>query len=174
MTESYRIEEATLSDIPALVNIWKMIDQGTQCEASFGGYTKEKISRANELIRHNLQSPNAHLLIALPVGPAVKTIKPSMHSKPIVGTLSGHIYHKPAVKASCVGVLYSLWVEPDEREQGLAKALLAAMEKDLIDKGAQAFQVGWDVANTVAARWWTNQGYAPYEVIASKKVEDRR
>lgn len=150
------IRQAHTKEIPILVDLWEAIDSFPQAIRPFGGDSHDKPEHAKTLIEHTLHSGNASVLVAC------------NETNHIVGTLSGHVFTKPAVNISQIGVIYSLWVEKEYRCQGIGQSLLSQLESDLINKGAEAFQVGWDTANTSAAAWWQKRGYLPYEVIASK------
>jgi ribosomal protein S18 acetylase RimI-like enzyme len=150
------IRQANKHDIPHLVQCWQAIDQYPQAERPFGGDSADKPRHAKLLLERTLVSPSAVVLVAI------------NEQEQIIGTIAGHVFEKPAVNISHVGVIYSLWVDETERSQGVGQSLLNHLEKALRDKGAQALQVGWDTANSTAAAWWQKRGYLPYEVIASK------
>lgn len=153
------IQPATKAHIPTMVTMWQAIDQFPQGERPFGGDSSDKPLRAQDFIERTLQLENAAVLIA------------RNDKGDTIGTISGHVFEKPAVQVNPIGVIYGLWVEDDYRRQGIATRLLKHLENELQKKGAKAFQVGWDVPNTLAAAWWQKQGYLPYEVIASKMIK---
>ncbi len=153
---NYDIQEAKTSDADPIASLWQRIDECTPTRP-FGGDTASKIERAKDIISHAIQSSGAHILVA-------------KSNQEIIGTITGHLYERPAVQLSSVGVIYSLWVSPDCRRQGIGQALVDAIEQHLILMGAQAFQVGWDTVNEYAGEWWQKRGYNPYETIASKNV----
>lgn len=155
------IIEATEPHIPVIVEMWQSIDDFPQVPRPFGGDSLDKPEHAEHLIRHAIHADGALVLLAI------------TDKEQVVGTISGHLFEKPAVNITHVGVVYSLWVDEDYRRRGIAKQLLSALEQGLTNKGAQAFQVGWDTGNTTAAQWWQQQGYAPYETIASKVVDNK-
>ncbi len=152
----YNIQEAKATDADLIASLWQCIDECTPTRP-FGGDTSSKIERAKEIITHAIQSSSAHILVA-------------KSDKSIIGTITGHIYERPAVQLSAVGVIYSLWVAPEYRKQGVGQTLVDTIEQRLIVMGAQAFQVGWDTVNEYAGEWWQKRGYNPYETIASKNV----
>lgn len=154
--QSYSIVEAKITDSTLLAHFWQEIDNESP-KRPFGGDTDSKLQRAREIISHAISSPTAHVLAA-------------MQDSTVIGTITGHIYQRPAVKLSSVGVIYSLWVTPEHRKQGVGQALLDAIEQQLILMGAEAFQVGWDTGNSYAATWWQQRGYNAYETIASKNI----
>lgn len=153
------IEEAKLHHISAIAECWQEIDIASEAPRPFGGDSGGKLTHVENILKHTIQSKDARVLLALD------------EQGTIVGTISGHVFDKPAVNISRVGVLYSLWVHAAHRRQGIGLQLLNTLEAQLIEKGAQAFQVGWDVGNDNAAAWWQRRGYLSYEVIASKIPE---
>jgi ribosomal protein S18 acetylase RimI-like enzyme len=151
------IRPAQTLDIPLLIDFWQAIDRITEHQP-FGGDSEDKPQHAEKILQHTINSSNAAVLVATTTEYA------------IIGTISGHVFEKPGVSLAKVGVIYSLWVDEEHRLQGTGQQLLTHLENALIDKGAQAFQVGWDTGNTTAEQWWQKRGYAPYETIASKAV----
>jgi len=154
LEKSYTILEAKITDSSVLASLWQAIDNESP-KRPFGGDSDTKQQRARDIIAHAISSPTAHVLTA-------------WEDDTIIGTITGHIYQRPAVQLSSVGVIYSLWVSPDYRNKGIGQSLLDAIEQQLIFMGAEAFQVGWDTGNKHAAHWWQKRGYTAYETIASK------
>jgi ribosomal protein S18 acetylase RimI-like enzyme len=155
------IEDARSEHIALLSTMWQQIDQAAS-QRPFGGDTDAKQARATEFIEHAIKSPNAILLVAC---------KNNAQHKKIVGTITGHLYERPAVKLSSVGVIYSLWVNAEDRRQGVGQLLLTSIEQRLVTLGAQALQVGWDTDNKQAGAWWQKRGFKGYEMIASKNLD---
>lgn len=151
------IRPADPLDIPLLVGCWQGIDRAATVRP-FGGDSADKPLQAEKVIRHAIASAHAIVLVAV------------NDDGEIIGTISGHIFDKPGVVITSVGVVYSAWVDADCRGRGIGQQLLSHIEQALIDKGAKAFQVGWDTSNTNAEAWWRKRGYTPYETIASKVV----
>ena len=156
LARHYTIRKATVDDTPQLVECWQLIDREGE-PRPFGGDTADKSKHAERTIEQVLESRHAQLLVC--------TV-----DQQVVGTISCHIFDKPAVRLNPVGVIYSLWVDEAHRKQGIAKHLLANTETFLKNSGVQSIQVGWDSPNQLAAHWWQARGYKPYEVIASKNI----
>lgn len=148
------IRKAEKGDIVSISQQWMSINDTTTMRP-FGGDSHGKVSHIEQLLQHTIGSTNAVVLVACT-------------DNKIIATISGHVFDKPAVKLTTVGVIYSLWVDEAYRCQGVGQNLLDHLEHELIEKGALAFQVGWDTSNTTAEQWWQKRGYAPYETIASK------
>lgn len=152
----YNIRTANINDIDTVARLWQAIDKEGE-PRPFGGDTADKPKHAKKIIEHALESAQAELLVCT-------------CNDMIIATITGHVFEKPAVQLSPIGVIYSLWVDSAHRKQGIAQHLLTTLEQGLKNLGAQAIQVGWDSPNHYASHWWQNRGYEPYEVIASKVI----
>lgn len=152
------IRPAHALDVPLLVTCWQDIDRAAAIRP-FGGDSADKTAHAEKVLQHAIESAHAVVLVA------------TDDNGEIVGTIAGHVFNKPGVVISSVGVIYSAWVDAERRRQGIGQQLLDHIERALENKGAKAFQVGWDTSNTTAEAWWQQRGYAPYEVIASKVIK---
>lgn len=148
------IEPANKAQVPLIAQMWQAIDQLGE-PRPFGGDSPEKQKKALKMIDHAIESQEACILVAL-------------KGDQLIGTIAGHIFQRPGVKLSPIGVIYSLWVNQDCRWQGAGKTLLGALENHLKQAGAKSLQVGWETNNITAKHWWQRQGYLPYEVIAHK------
>jgi|GEM_PF-1591322 len=156
------IENALESDTDALVTMWSALDAHSTKPRPFGGAGISKQERTRLTIEHAMQSPDANVLIARTH--ATKALS-------TIGTISGHVFTNNAVKLAKVGVIYSLWVEPEYRNRGIGHELVSTIEDAMRNSGAQALQVGWDSENKTISQWWQQHGYGPYEVIASKVLK---
>jgi ribosomal protein S18 acetylase RimI-like enzyme len=141
------------------VNFWQSIDAASSSKRPFGGDSIDKPEHARRILEHTLGAKNTVVLVA------------DDPQHPLIATISGHVFEKPAVNFPCVGVIYGLWVDEAYRNQGVGQALLRELEMALKAKGAQSCQVGWDSSNRLAERWWQKRGYCSYEVIASRILE---
>jgi ribosomal protein S18 acetylase RimI-like enzyme len=159
MADNIQITEASNKDIKSLVHCWSQIDGLGESRPFGGDIESEKTKRAEEMILHAINTKNSCILKAC-------------SANEIIGTIAGHIFERPTVRLSPIGVVYSLWVESEFRNQGIGQKLLNRLEQFLIMRGAKSFQVGWDTPNLHAGDWWQKRGYAPYEIIANKPVPD--
>jgi ribosomal protein S18 acetylase RimI-like enzyme len=105
--QPYLITEAKITDSTLIANFWQTIDNEAT-KRPFGGDTDSKQQRARDIIAHAISSPTAHVLTAI-------------DGDNIIGTITGHLYQRPVVKLSSVGVVYSLWVSPGYRKQGIGQ-----------------------------------------------------
>lgn len=158
MTSSITIRPATLEEIDSVCELWRQLEASKQ-QHPFGGDKEAEIQeRTRNLVTHSITSETAISLVA-------------ERNTQLIGTLSAYIYEKPAVKLPTVAVLYSLWVSPQHRREGVAQSLLKTAEQSLKQMGAQSLQVAWDSDNLRAEQFWQQAGFSPYEVIANKVLK---
>lgn len=158
MTPSITIRPATLEEIDSVCALWQHLE-ASKNQHPFGGDKEAEIQeRTRNLVTHSITSETALSLVA------VRNTK-------LIGTLSAYIYEKPAVQLPTVAVLYSLWVAPEHRREGVGQTLLNTAEQSLKQMGAQSLQVAWDSGNQPAEQFWQQAGFSPYEVIASKLLK---
>lgn len=85
------------------------------------------------------------------------------------GVVTAHGFMVPE-EHRLIGQLSDLWVEPDFRGRGIAKALIAEAEKRFREAGIRRMQIASISANTKAIDLYKSLGYAPYEVSLSKSL----
>ena len=73
------------------------------------------------------------------------------------------------------GHVSDLFVTPEARHRGVARALLAAAEVHLRGVGVEVVNITYIAANPDAAEVYARMGYEPYEVVVQKHLrgEDR-
>lgn len=149
------ITDASLAQVDQIASFWQLIDNEVD-ERPFGGnHPIQSFERAKDMLNHAISAAKGVVLVAT-------------SNSSLVGTISGHVYQRPSAINPDIGVIYSLWVDPSYRRQGVGESLLKNLEEKLHRLGATSYQVGWDNQNALAANWWEKRGYAAYEVIASK------
>lgn len=113
--------------------------------------------RVDGLVRGALAQPGAQLLMAeaggVPVGYAIACLQPN----PLTGQTEG--------------MVVDVYVEPDRRGQGAARALLAALERHLHDQGARTLAVAASLHGAPALRLVTGLGYWPERVLMVKPLQ---
>jgi ribosomal protein S18 acetylase RimI-like enzyme len=156
MIDKIQYLNATNADVKTIVKLWSRIDNAALDRPFGGDLESEKSNRAEDMILHAVSNKLACVL------------KACSSSDNIIGTISGHTFDRPTFRQSPIGVIYSLWVDENYRNQGIGQELLNRMELFLRSMGAKALQVGWDTSNQNASEWWQKRGYRPYETIAFK------
>lgn len=150
------IRPALLEELDQVCTFWQNLDTVAKIHP-FGGDGDDKAERARTLAQHSITAEDAICLVVELQGQ-------------LVGTLSAYLYDKPAVALPKVAVLYSLWIEPEHRRTGCAHLLVQEAQRQLTALGAQSLQVAWEHNQQAAQAFWLQEGFAAYEVIASKSL----
>jgi len=72
-----------------------------------------------------------------------------------------------------VGEVSVCWVEPDHREAGVGRALLAELEGWFLARGVRRLEVAFMAKNETAGAVWARLGFSPFRVFASKEIGGR-
>jgi ribosomal protein S18 acetylase RimI-like enzyme len=70
------------------------------------------------------------------------------------------------------GVVENLYVQPDQRGNGIGSELLERAEQELIDAGAERVSLEVLAANDAARRFYARHGYEPHRVELEKSPEN--
>ncbi|WP_027859055.1 GNAT family N-acetyltransferase [Marinobacterium jannaschii] len=154
------IRTAQPEDEHTLLRLWlKLHRYVSLLEKSAFGEVDEAatLQQYQRMISQTLDSDNAAILIA-------------ESESQVVATLACFLSQKPGYTRSDSGILYNLWVEPEERRQQTATHLLSEAQRWLKQRGAASAQVAWHPANTLADNFWRKHGYRPYETIAARPL----
>ena len=71
-----------------------------------------------------------------------------------------------------VGSVIVCWVEPKQRESGLAKDLLKNLENWFRVKGINNLEVSYMAQNELAGLAWSKLGFTPFRVFSHKTLND--
>lgn len=114
-------------------------------------------SRLEEWLAAELTNSNGLFLVA--------TIK----NKPIGFIHATSIINDNGFLASPMkGMIHLLWIEPEFRQQQVAKTLTEATEACFKDLGIGYVECAFTVKNQLAESFWFKQGYLPYSTTARK------
>ncbi len=157
MQSDYLTRLATQDDAHTVACMWSAID-ALIVEPPFGGPRADHTAHQQKIIEHTIDAPQGTVWVCCWQG------------KPIA-TISAHIFERPQVQQSHLGVIYGLWVDTAHRRTGIASALVETVRDHCRSQSVEALQVAWDHCNKDAAAFWQKQGFAPYEVIASQALD---
>jgi GNAT superfamily N-acetyltransferase len=73
-----------------------------------------------------------------------------------------------------VGHVNHVYVAPEHRRQGVAKALLAHASRWFADHGAEWLQLSWQPGNPLADAAWRAAGFEPYRLYGRKRISSSR
>lgn len=161
--QDIQIRHASDRDISTLCRLWQNLEDEKTIYPFGGDCPHATATRIDELVSFSVRSEQAIAIVA-------EDHSLNKHTATTIGTVAASLYDKPTVLLPRVAVVYSLWVAPEYRRHGIATRLIRYLETELVNMGAQSLQVAWDSPNTAAAALWQQQGYNPYEVIASKNL----
>lgn len=91
------------------------------------------------------------------------------------GCICGHIEESimPMSISGHVGKVAVCWVKPEQRQSGLGRALVAAIEDWFLAKGIRHVEVAYMARNETAKCVWTHLGYTPFRIFAYKEIGPR-
>ncbi len=137
------IRKATKEDIPALISLWEKTDLRMKSKGRDNPGNLEK----------QMLQPHMWIFVA------------EDNSKDIVGAVI-------VTNDSRKGWINRLAVNPQQRRKGIAKKLLAASEKSLIEIGITVFSALIEINNTASAKLFEDTGYNHIEGVTyfAKKI----
>ena len=138
-----------------LIDFWLKLDQ-SQPSSSISGFTAERAHFHQQLAEQLTSQTTAIALIA-------------WQKQTAVASICGHLHQNPQLTHSPLGIIYNLWVEPNQRRKGIAQSLVQQVEEVLQQQGAKSLQVAWRQDKT-AEQFWQKLGYLAVETIAAKST----
>lgn len=90
----------------------------------------------------------------------------------VAGCLLGYIDETsfPPSGVGSVGHISLVWVEPQHRGQGVARALVEAAQSWFADAGLELMELSYLASNSLADRAWAKIGFAPFRTFAWKRI----
>lgn len=153
---SYVIREATEADYPSLLAMWTALTYELPKEHSKPFGLPDQ-SLCGDLLANvlsdTLSFDNARIYVA--------------EGKQVIATLAVVLNEQKGYLKPNSAVIYNLWVNEDNRRQGVATALLEQAEAWLATQQVTSAQVGHH-PDSRAHAFWKSHGYTPYELIAAK------
>lgn len=146
----FTIREATTDDAPALVSMFGALDDLHSTGAPFLYRGTSKEPRSTELLAELTARPDAATLLAVQDGRIVGMIWVAVLLVPENPTPLRPRRH---------GQVYDLYVEPDVRRTGLARALMTAAERWVAAQGVDSLELNVAGFNTTALRLYEALGY---------------
>jgi ribosomal protein S18 acetylase RimI-like enzyme len=160
--EQIALRQATLQDIPAIIELWKeMIDFHRIRDPFFTRAVNGEDVFA-EFVEKNINSESACVYVAIIGGT-------------IVGYCQGMLEkHPPALVQTDYGQILDFAVTADYRRTGVGERLCRALQGWFVLKGVHRIEVRHSEFNEIAARFWPKMGFKPYMKTLFKECLDRR
>lgn len=155
-SKSYRIDVAGPAQLDAVLNQWKQLTSYLPSHHAlpFGLPVPEYLEhQLKHTLEQCLERDDTQVFIAEGDG--------------ILGTISVILNQQTAYTQPNSSVLFNLWVETDQRRKGVGQALVAEAKQWLKAQGVTSVQAGWHPGNPDADRFWSKQGFSPYETIGA-------
>lgn len=76
----------------------------------------------------------------------------------------------PVSQIEHIGYIEALWVEPEHRRSGLARALVAHLEQAFKQDGVELMELNFHLDNPTAEPFWESLGYRSTRVRAQKSI----
>jgi len=155
------IRPAETHDYPAVLDMWMALQQLTDSypPQAFGDANETaQRERLGEMLANSLDTDIGLVLVA------------AIDDTP-VGTLSIYLSDKHGYHNEKSAVLFSVWVNPEQRRDGIASRLLQQAREWAKVRGACSLQVGWHPGNPKANAFWNAHGFSGYEVIGARSID---
>jgi len=82
------------------------------------------------------------------------------------------VWETPERQGQWYAVIDDVWVEPDYRQQGLSRRMVAELLAFARDRGVDAVQLEYSASNSEAARAWERMGFRPTGIRAAASASD--
>jgi GNAT superfamily N-acetyltransferase len=123
-----------------------------------------KASRLREILEAHIRSKTCIVCILKETGGVGK----------VLGVVVGHIVRFDGRfalnKGNAIGRITELYLLPEARRQGCAKALTDKVEIWMRDRGVSLIEAEILMGNTPAERFWGKIGFQPYKTVRYKEI----
>lgn len=160
--EQVVLRQATLEDIPAIIELWKeMIDFHRRRDPFFTRAVDGDDVFA-KYVEKNISSETACVYVAIIGGT-------------IVGYCQGKLEkHPPVLVQTDYGQILDFAISADYRRSGLGERLCRAIQGWFVLKGVHRIEVRHSEFNETASNFWAKMGFKPYLKTLFKECFDRR
>lgn len=155
------IRSADMGDIDTLYDCWVALSQELESDTPlqpFSGRSANYPALLQDTIVQSIENDDAQIFLAESDGQAI-------------GTIAAYLHHRKDVRLSPVGVIYSLWVEPEQRRYGIGSLLFTHVVDWVRVKRGKALQVAWRADSPISEAFWQSKGFESFEVIAHKPLQ---
>lgn len=151
-----RIDQATQSDLDAIVEAWVTLAREQRTHGS-----------------HVPAEPNrAAMRESLGRSVVVDDVLVARIDGDVVGFVTLEIERGRLEQSVTRGVVPYLFVAPDRRDEGIGTALLEAAESRLVEHGADVVSLEVMADNEAARRFYRRHGYEPHRVTMEKPASN--
>jgi ribosomal protein S18 acetylase RimI-like enzyme len=160
--EQVVLRQATLNDIPAIVELWKEMIDFHRIRDPFFTRAVDGEDVFAEFVEKNINSETACVYVATVGGT-------------IVGYCQGMLgKHPPVLVQTDYGRILDFAVTADYRRTGVGERLCRALQGWFVLRGVHRIEVRHSEFNEIASRFWPKMGFQPYMKTLFKECLDRR
>lgn len=159
-TLTYNVMPAEASDLKVLLGMWSDLTRYLYPSDAqpFGELTPQRFQMLKTLLDNTFENTQAAIFKAVD------------SAGNLMGTIAVVLNQQLGFSCPDSGIIFNLWVLPEQRHGGVGQALVSEAKTWLADNGAKSVQVGWNPQNRSADHFWTKQGFKAFEILASSSL----
>lgn len=153
--EDIHLRVATLDDLPAIVDCWQgLIEAHRALNAELYDVTPQAASSFSQATARHIADPVAWVQVA---ERHVEGARPRA-----VGYLIAREGMRPPwYTVRRVGMILDVFVRPEARRLGVARALMESAREAFVARGVRWLQVCYDPMNEASTCFWEGSGFSP-------------
>jgi ribosomal protein S18 acetylase RimI-like enzyme len=155
------LRPATAKDVPALVPLLLRLKRLNEEFDPLLKVRNDAESRAEEILRRDVDSPNAVVLAAEGVGP---------DKDKVVGVVRALLRERPFYTPEREGVIVDIYLLPLYRRKGLGDYLLEEVTARLKEKGAGLVTAEFPTQNEIAVKFYAKRGFRSITSLHARSV----
>jgi ribosomal protein S18 acetylase RimI-like enzyme len=160
--EQVILRQATLQDVPAIIELWKEMIDFHKIRDPFFTRAVNGDDVFAKFLEKNINSENACVYVAIIGGT-------------IVGYCQGMLEkYPPALAQTDYGQIMDFAVSADYRRSGVGERLYQAIQGWFVLRGVHRIEVRHSEFNEIASNFWVKMGFKPYLKTLFKECLDRR
>lgn len=145
------------ADLNVILRMWSELtrDLHRHDTQPFGEPTPQRFEMLEQILKNSFANEKAEIFKACDA------------NGQCLGTISVVLNIQQGFSRPDSGVIFNLWVDPEQRRNGIGSLLVAKTKLWLKGQGISSVQAGWNPNNKSADRFWTQQGFCAFELLAS-------
>jgi ribosomal protein S18 acetylase RimI-like enzyme len=155
------LRPATVKDVPALVPLLIRLKRLNEEFDPLLKVRNDVEARAEEILKRDVDNPNAVLLAAEGVG---------ADKDKVVGVVRALIRERPFYTPEREGVIIDIYLLPLYRRKGVGEFLLREVTARLKEKGAGVVTAEFPTQNEIAVRFYAKRGFRPITALHAKSL----
>jgi ribosomal protein S18 acetylase RimI-like enzyme len=156
-----RLRPATAKDVPALVPLIVRLKRLNEEFDPLLRVRADVEARAEEVLKRDVDNPNAVLLAAEGAGP---------DKGKVVGVVRALLRERPFYTPEREGVIIDIYLLPAYRRKGVGEYLLEEVTARLKEKGAGVVTAEFPTQNEIAVRFYAKRGFRPITSLHARSV----